>query len=266
MAYNYIVGLQGGNVSATVKHFAAYSNPEQGINTGPVHGGERELRTTWLPSFKRAIVDAGAYSIMSAYSSYDGVPVIANHHMLTDILRDEWGYRYWVTSDAGATDRLCDAFHLCQSKPIDMEAVTMYALPAGNDVEMGGGSFNFQKIPDLVKSGKLDESIVDTAVSRLLRAKFQMGLFENPYLAVPANQTDKYIHTPETVALARQLDAESIVLLENHNSILPLDPSTNIAVIGPMADGFMNVGFRIPSSLSFCISVWMLQAVNKTTT
>ena len=243
MAYSYVTGLQGGNVSATIKHFAAFSMPEQGLNTGPVHGGERELRTTWLPSFKRAIIDAGAYSIMSSYNSYDGIPVIANHHMLTDILRDEWGYQYWVTSDAGATDRLCAAFKMCQAKPIDMEAVTMYTLPAGNDVEMGGGSFNYQKIPDMVASGKLDMSVVDTAVSRLLRAKFQMGLFENPYRAVPANQSANYIHTPETVQLARQLDAESIVLLENHNNILPLDPSTNVAVIGPMADGFMNVSY-----------------------
>ena len=242
IAYSYVVGLQSNNVSATVKHFAAYSNPEQGINTGPVHGGERELRTTWLPSYKRAIVDAGAWSIMSAYSSYDGIPLIANKHILSDILRDEWGYEFYVTSDAGATDRLCNAFKYCRGAPnIDMDAVTLAALPAGNDVEMGGGSFNFQKIPELVASGKLSEDVVDTAVSRVLRAKFGMGLFEQPYRAVPANQTSKYIHTPENIALARQLDAESIVLLENHNNILPLDPSTNVAVIGPMADGFMNV-------------------------
>jgi beta-glucosidase len=241
IAYSYVTGLQGGNVSATMKHFAAYSNPEQGLNTGPVHGGERELRTTWLPPFKRAIVDGGAYSIMSAYHSYDGVPAIADHHLLTDILRGEWNYKYWVTSDAGATDRLCNAFKMCQASPIDMEAVTMYALPAGNDVEMGGGSFNYQKIPELVESGKLDVSIVDTAVSRLLTAKFTMGIFETPYLAVPANETASYIHTPQHIQLARQLDAESIVLLENHNSTLPLKQEANIAVIGPMAHGYMNV-------------------------
>jgi beta-glucosidase len=240
IAYAYVTGLQSGNVSATVKHFAAYSNPEQGLNTGPVHGGERELRTTWLPSYKRAIVDAGAYSIMSCYSSYDGVPVIADHHILTDILRGEWGYEYWVTSDAGATDRLCDAFKMCQSNPIDMSAVTMYALPAGNDVEMGGGSFNYRAIPGLVENGTLSVDIVNTAVSRLLRAKFAMGLFEHPYLGVPPNETANYIHTPEAIALARQLDADSIVLLEN-NGVLPLSKSANVAVIGPMASGFMNV-------------------------
>lgn len=242
MAYTYVKGVQEGNVSATVKHFAGFSAPEQGLNTGPVHGGERELRTTWLPSFKRAIIDAGAYSIMGAYHSYDGIPSIADHHLMTDILRDEWGYKYWLTSDAGATDRLCCAFKMCQCKPIDMEAVTLYALPAGNDVEMGGGSYNFKTIPKLVEEGKLDIEVVNTAVTRQLRAKFEMGLFENPYLGVPSNKTKELIHTKENVDLARKLDAESIVLLENNNNTLPLSKSANIAVIGPMAD-FVNVSF-----------------------
>ncbi|KAF2262124.1 glycoside hydrolase [Lojkania enalia] len=241
MAYSYVKGIQGRNVSATVKHFAGFSAPEQGLNTGPVHGGEREMRTTWLPPFKRAIVDAGAYSIMGAYHSYDGIPAIADHYLMTDVLRGEWGYKYWLTSDAGATDRLCCTFKMCQCKPIDMEAVTLYALPAGNDVEMGGGSYNFKTIPQLVDAGKLDIEVVNTAVARQLRAKFEMGLFENPYLRVPSNNTKSLIHTPEHVKVARQLDAESIVLLENHNNTLPLAKSVNVAVIGPMAD-FVNLG------------------------
>ncbi|KAL1987240.1 hypothetical protein VTN96DRAFT_4572 [Rasamsonia emersonii] len=242
ITYNYIKGLQSLNVSATVKHFMGFSNPEQGLNTGPVHGGERELRTTWAPSYKRAIIDAGAWSIMSAYHSYDGIPAVADHHTLTDILRDEWGYKYWVTSDAGGTDRLCTAFKLCQSSPIDSEAITLKALPAGNDVEMGGGSFNFKTIPQLVQSGKLDIKTVDTAVSRLLRAKFEMGLFENPYPGAPQSEWSSLIHTPEALQVARELDRESIVLLENHNNTLPLKKGGSIAVIGPMAHGFMNYG------------------------
>ncbi|ATZ51038.1 hypothetical protein BCIN_06g04840 [Botrytis cinerea B05.10] len=246
LGYAYVKGLQAGNVSSTVKHFAAFGTPEQGLNTGPQHGGERELRTTYLPPYKRMIMDADAWSIMSAYHSYDGVALIASYHILTEILREEWGYKYWVTSDAGATDRLCDAFKMCRSKgnglPIDSDAVTMFALPAGNDVEMGGGSFNFQKIPELVESGVLDIDIVDTAVSRLLRAKFVQGLFENPYLAAPADETASLIHTQEHIDLARELDAESIVLLENGKGVLPLSKTANVAVIGPMAHGFMNYG------------------------
>lgn len=107
---------------------------------------------------------------------------------------------------------------------------------------MGGSSYSFERIPELVKASKLSIDVVDIAVSRLLRAKFAIGLFENPYLGVGLNEsTSSLIHTPENVALARQIDAESIVLLENHKETLPLSKTANIAVIGPMAHGFMNV-------------------------
>ncbi|KAK8195278.1 glycoside hydrolase family 3 protein [Phyllosticta capitalensis] len=241
MGYSYVKALQARNVSATVKHFAGFSAPEQGLNLGPVHGGERELRTTWLPPFHRTVIEGDAWSIMSAYHSYDGVPAVADYHTLTEILRDEWGYEYYVTSDAGGTDRLCTAFKMCRASPIDSDAVTTLALTAGNDVEMGGGSFNFKKIPDLVAAGKLDLSVVDTAVARTLRTKFKMGLFENPNPAAPANETKSLIHTKEAVDLARKLDAESIVLLENRDAVLPLKKEANVALIGPFAD-VMNYG------------------------
>lgn len=145
--------MQANNVSAMVKHFAAYGSPEQGLNVGPTHGGERELRTTYLPSYKRQIVDAGAYAIMSSYHAYDGVPLIASHHVLTEILREEWGYKYFVTSDAGATDRLCNAFKMCREKPIDKEAVTLYVgyLPrpdAMNEVTDETGITSWQRRRD----------------------------------------------------------------------------------------------------------------------
>ena len=114
---------------------------------------------------------------------------------------------------------------------------------------MGGGTYCFATIPALVKAKKLSTDVVDTAVSRLLRAKFAMGLFENPYLGVPAEQAASKIHTPENIALARELDGESIVLLENHDNVLPLKKSAKLAVIGPMAHGYMNV------SLIFALNV-----------
>ncbi|KAK9478018.1 periplasmic beta-glucosidase [Lipomyces japonicus] len=242
LGYSYVKGLQSKNVSAMVKHFAAFASPEQGLNTGPVHGGERELRTTYLPPFKRAIIDAGALSVMSSYNSYDGVPLVVDHHVLTEILRDEWDYQYYVISDAGATDRVCNTFHLCESNPIDKQAAAQLILPAGNDVEMGSGSFNFLTLPELVKFGKVSIQTVNKAVERVLRAKFAVGLFENPYLAANASQWPSLIHTHQSVSLARQLDAESIVLLENKNKVLPLSKTANIAVIGPMAHGYVNYG------------------------
>ncbi|KAJ5737540.1 uncharacterized protein N7483_002665 [Penicillium malachiteum] len=242
IAYSYVTGIQSKNVSAMVKHYAAYSNPEQGLNTGPVHGGERELRTTWLPSYKRAIIDAGVWGVMAAYSCYDGVPMVANYLTLTQILKEEWGYEGFVMTDAGGSDRLCSYFMMCEADPIDMDSVTTQMLDAGIDVEMGGGSFNFQKIPSLVESGKLDVSLVNAAVTRLLRVKFEMGLFESPYSAAPESEWSSLINTAEHKQVARDLDKESIVLLENHNETLPLKKSGSIAVIGPMAYGFMNYG------------------------
>jgi beta-glucosidase len=268
--YSYVRGIQSQNVSSTVKHFAGFSAPEQGLNTGPVHGGERELRTTWLPAFKRAIIDADAWSIMGAYHSYDGIPSVADHHLQETILREEWGYKYFVTSDAGATDRLCCTFKMCQckteDKPIDREAVTLYTLPNGNDVEMGGGSYNFEMIPELIEAGKLDIEIVDRAVARQLRTKFVMGLFENPYQGIPLDTTDTVIHTEENVALARKLEAESIVLLENKNHTLPLSKSANIAVIGPMAN-FTNLGdYVVKGSADHPANVNPLQGIQHAST
>ncbi|KAL0941826.1 glycosyl hydrolase family 3 [Colletotrichum truncatum] len=238
--YHYTKGLQENGVCAMVKHFAAFATPEQGVNTAPVHGGPRELRTTYLPPFKRAILEADAWSIMSSYNSYDGVPTISDHHLLTEILREEWGYEYYVISDAGGTARLGNAFKVCAET--DDTCITLSALPAGNDVEMGGGRYSFQYIPELVANGTLPQDVVDTAVSRVLRAKFKSGIFEHPYTAVPDDEVFNYLNTEEHRKLARDLDAESIVLLENHNNTLPLKKDAHVAVIGPMAHGYVNYG------------------------
>ncbi|KAK5133586.1 hypothetical protein LTR08_007534 [Meristemomyces frigidus] len=250
IAFSYIRGVQALNVSAMVKHYAAYSMPEQGLNTGPVHIGERELRTTWLPSYKRAIIGAGAYAVMSAYDSLDGVPQVADYHTLTEILREEWGYEYFVSSDAGATDRLASPFNVCPS-PLNKfgqdvsegnECVTLNALPAGGDVEMGGGSFNYRAIPSLVAANRLPLAAVDTAVSRVLRTKFHLGLFEQPYQIAPKAEWNNIINTPAAKQLAREIDRDSIVLLKNEQATLPISKSAKVAVIGPMADGFVNYG------------------------
>ncbi|KAK1579792.1 glycosyl hydrolase family 3 N terminal domain-containing protein [Colletotrichum navitas] len=234
--YSYTKGLQGEGVCAMIKHFAAFATPEQGVNTAPVHGGPRELHTTYLPPFKRAIIDADAWSVMSSYNSYDGVPTVTDHHLLTEILREEWGYEHYVISDAGGTARVSSAFLICGET--DDSCITLSTLPAGNDAEMGGGRYSFQYVPELVANGTLPENIVDTAVSRVLRAKFKSGLFEHPYTGVPNDKFFDYVNTEEHRKVARDLDAESIVLLENHNETLPLKKDAHVAVIGPMAHGY----------------------------
>lgn len=126
-----------------------------------------------------------------------------------------------------------------------MRAVTMLALTAGNDMEMGGGSFNYRAIPELIADGTLDPQIVDTAVSHVLWTKFKAGLFEHPLVTAPKSQWTKLINNDKARDLARNIDRESIVLLENHNNILPLNAKKlkSIAVVGPMAHGFMNVSY-----------------------
>jgi beta-glucosidase len=111
---------------------------------------------------------------------------------------------------------------------------------------MGGGQYSFEHIPDLVEEGEIDIATLDQAVSRVLRAKFTMGLFENPYTAVEEDEHWDYINTDEHKALARELDAESIVLLENHENVLPIAKDAHVAVIGPMAHGYVNVIFSCP--------------------
>lgn len=123
--------------------------------------------------------------------------------------------------------------------------VPYQALPAGNDAEMGGGYYSYQQIPKLIQNGKIDKATLDTAVSRVLRSKISMGLFDNPYTGVPNDEISKYINTKEARALAKQLDSESIVLLENHGNTLPLKRDANIAVIGPMAHGYVNVSHHV---------------------
>ena len=153
-------------------------------------------------------------------------------------------------SDAGATDRLENAFYVCPSplntynRPITEgnECITLNALPAGGDVEMGGGSFNYRAIPELVASGRLSEDDVNTAVSRLLRTKFSMGLFEEPYQIAPQSEWHDIINNDDAKQLAREIDRDSIVLLKNDRDILPIAKDKKVAVIGPMAEGWMNYG------------------------
>lgn len=159
MVASFVQGLKTSKVASMVKHLVAFGNSEQGIDMGPVRGGERELRTTYLPPFKRGI-DAGAYTVMSSYNAYvdfspacrftiketlnllfryDGIPSLINKHLLTDILRGEWDFKYWTTTDYGAPNRLCSVFKMYHENPIDAAAITMMMLPAGGDTE-GGGS------------------------------------------------------------------------------------------------------------------------------
>ncbi|KAG5651217.1 hypothetical protein H0H81_009446 [Sphagnurus paluster] len=234
----FVTGLQGGKrrnagpnavarVAATCKHFAAFGSPQGGLNTAQVSGGERELRTSYLRPFSRACLNS--LSFMTAYSSYDGIPAIANTHILTDILRNEWGYKYWVTTDAGSVDMLLGKHGTCETR--ECAAKTTIDNFSG---EMGGGSYTFLTLQDQVKAGTVSMDSIDTTVKTLLRTKFALGLFENPY---PYDDYLSTLRTPASRSIVHSADAETIVLLENKKNTLPLKTSIgSIALIGPQVN------------------------------
>jgi beta-glucosidase len=238
MARAYVRGYQGNDLSAPdavaacVKHFAAYGAPVAGRDYNAVDMSENTLRQTYLPTYKAAI-DAGAATVMSSFNSLNGVPASANPFTLTQVLRKEWGFDGLVVSDYGAVSEL-----LNHAIAADGAEAAKKSLSAGVDMDMEGDLF-LTRIPALVQSGQLPQSVVDEAVRRILRVKFAMGLFDHPY--APDNAAP-YKATEEKRALARKAAEESFVLLRNEalqgsGPVLPLKSSVkSVAVIGPLAD------------------------------
>lgn len=217
-------------VLATAKHYAGYSETQGGRDASEADISRRKLRSYFLPPFKRA-VEAGAMTFMTGYQSMEGVPSTANRWLLTDVLKDEWGFRGVLVTDWDNVGRLVHEQKVCATYA---EAATV-AIRAGNDIMMTTPQF-FEGALEAVRSGRLAESEIDAPVRRLLALKFRMGLFENPRrpdLAKAAVETAK----PEHRAVNLQAARETLVLLQN-NGLLPLDPAKvkSIAVVGPNAD------------------------------
>jgi beta-glucosidase len=220
------------NMLACIKHYVAYGAVEGGREYNTVDISEQTLREVYLPPFRIA-VKAGAATVMAAFQDLNGVPASANHHTLTDVLRTEWGFTGPVVSDYNSVNEL--TVHAVAHN--QKEAAQM-ALTAGVDMSMADGLYG-KFIPDLVKSGKLPIEVVDEAVRRVLRAKFQAGLFENPYTDVKRAESE--LLSPENLAVARKMAQESIVLVKNDKELLPLDKGLKtIALIGPLVDDKAN--------------------------
>ncbi len=231
-------GLGGGDLSlpystiATLKHFIAYGTTEGGQNGARSIVGPRELKQVFLTPFKRAI-DAGALSVMTAYNSLDGVPCTSNRQLLSDVLRGEWNFkRGMVVSDLFSIDGLKGTHHTAAN----WQDAAIQALQAGVDVDLGGNCFT--DLVDAVKNGRIKEGILNQAVGRVLRLKFEMGLFENPY--VDGKSAGKEVNNPSSIAIAKQVALESITLLKNDGT-LPLSKDKKVAVIGPNADNVYNM-------------------------
>lgn len=232
-------GLGGGNLSqkyatiATLKHFLAYAVPEGGQNGNYASVGIRDLHQNFLPPFRKAI-DAGALSVMTSYNSIDGTPCTSNHYLLTQLLRNEWKFRGFVVSDLYSIEGIHESHFVAPTK----ENAAIQSVTAGVDVDLGGDAYT--NLCHAVQSGQMDKTVIDTAVCRVLRMKFEMGLFEHPY--VDPKIAAKTVRRKEHIELARKIAQSSITLLKNENSILPLSKTINkVAVIGPNADNRYNM-------------------------
>lgn len=227
-----VKGYQGANlangmsVAACLKHYVGYGASEAGRDYVYTEISRQTLWDTYLPPYKMG-VDAGAATIMSSFNDISGVPGSANHYTLTEVLRNKWNYKGMVVSDWGAIMQLQS-----QGLAKDLKDAGMYAMNAGLDMDMMSHSYDAY-LEALVNEGKVSLASVDEAVRRVLRVKFQLGLFENPY--TPTSKSSERFLKSESMQIASQMASESMVLLKN-NGILPLKGVGKIAVMGPMAD------------------------------
>ncbi|MDO4986235.1 MAG: glycoside hydrolase family 3 N-terminal domain-containing protein [Prevotella sp.] len=233
-----VKGLGGGILSkpystiATLKHFIGYGTTEAGQNGGITIAGARELQESFLPPFKKAI-NAGALSVMTSYNSLDGIPSTCSKALLTDLLRTQWGFNGFVVSDLYSIDGIHGTHRVAETK----QQAGVMALKAGVDADLGALAFG--RLEDAVQKGMVTEAEIDVAVKRILKMKFEMGLFEHPY--VDAAQTKQLVRSDNNKAVALQVAREVITLLKNQNHVLPLSKTQKVLVCGPNADNVYNM-------------------------
>jgi beta-glucosidase len=238
MGSAFVKGAGAGNINeshaviSTLKHFLAYGVPEGGHNGNTAMVGARELQENFLPPFEAAVA-AGALSVMTAYNAIDGIPCTANPYLLTDVLRNTWRFKGFSVSDLGSIEGVHSSHYVAET----VAEAAILAAVAGLDADLGGNAF--PHLIAAVRNHKINEAIIDTAVCRILRLKFRMGLFENPY--VHPKTAKENVRSAAHVRLARKVAQEAIVLLKNNDRLLPLTRNHTIAVIGPNADNTYNM-------------------------
>ncbi|WP_344731281.1 glycoside hydrolase family 3 protein, partial [Spinactinospora alkalitolerans] len=241
----YVRGLQSAGVIATLKHFVGYSASRAGRNLAPVSVGPRELADVLLPPFEMALRLGGARSVMQAYNDNDGVPVAADPSLLTELLREEWGFEGTVVADYFGVAFL-QTLHRVAGSPAQAAGL---ALAAGVDVELPTVRCFGEPLIEAVRAGEVPEALVDRAARRVLVQKCELGLLDPDWSPMPAAlaggapdadarqvRGSVVLDPPEHRDLARRLAEESVVLLANDAGALPLEPQQNLAVVGPRAD------------------------------
>ena len=225
-------------VFATAKHFAVHGSHEGGINTAPGNFSERIVRDQYLFPFEAAVTEAGVMAVMPSYNEIDGVPAHKNRWLIDRVLRREWGFQGIVVSDYFAIEQLVSRHGVAA----DAADAARQALAAGVDIELPDPQA-YERLVDLVRSGRVSEASLDRSVARLLRAKFLAGLFEDPY--ADPDRAERVSNAPEHQALALDAARRSIILLKNDKGTLPLDRGKigTIAVVGPNAKGVRLGGY-----------------------
>ncbi len=224
------VAIDQQHVIATAKHFAGHGGSEGGRNCAPSNHSEREYREFLLPSFKAAVMEAGVRAVMPSYNEIDGIPSHVNRWLLQKVLREEWGFQGLVVSDYSGIEEMIPTHRVAAT----LEDAAQRALEAGVQVNGPDGEA-YATLVQQVRTGRVAVATLDHAVAAVLRAKFQLGLFENPY--VDPERADRVCRLPERRELALKAAHEAVVLLKNQASLLPLDRAKikSIAVIGPCA-------------------------------
>ncbi|MCL4876098.1 MAG: glycoside hydrolase family 3 C-terminal domain-containing protein [Anaerolineae bacterium] len=251
----YIRGLQGDDlrqgVAATAKHFLGYGVSEGGLNWAPAHIPERELREIFLVPFHAAIQETRVASIMNAYQELDGIPCGSSKEIMVDLLRGELGFDGLVVSDYFTVDMFVAYHRLVKTKA---EAARL-ALEAGIDIELPAVDCYGDPLRQAVERGDVDMNLIDTSVTRVLRNKFELGLFDNPF--VDEGSVIEVFNTPEQCDLSLKIAQKSIVLLKNDDELLPLSPDLeSIALIGPHVDSIrlLQGDYHYPSHLEGVIT------------
>ena len=234
-----VKGYQGDNlakpntVMACVKHFALYGGAEAGRDYNTVDMSRWRMFNRYMPPYKAA-VEAGAQSVMTAFNVVEGVPATGNRWLLTDVLRNMWGFKGMVVTDFTAISEMT-AHGLG-----DLKTVSAMALNAGTDMDMVADGF-LGTLPQSLADGSVTMQTIDTACRRILETKWKLGLFEDPYRYCNVKRAKKEVFTPENRAEARRIAAETFVLLKNNNSMLPLQRKGRIALVGPLANTASNM-------------------------
>jgi beta-glucosidase len=244
IAYARVKGFQGNklgdlnSVMACVKHFAAYGAGVGGRDYNSVDMSERMLLETYLPPFKAAL-DAGAATFMNSFNDLNGIPATANTHLQRDILKGKWNFQGFVVSDWGSIGEM-----VAHGYSKDLKEAAYAAITAGSDMDMESNAYRYN-LAELVKEGRVSIDLIDDAVKRILRKKYELGLFEDPYRYSDEKRAEKALSNPENRKAALEVAEKSIVLLKNENQTLPLSKNLKtIAFIGPMVKEYKaNMGF-----------------------